>query len=291
MTEHVSRSGTLDPCYWLVGVIDLLGQQEAFLKTDYIPTDDENAKPFIAALQASLGAIRGMRNTLKSFREALTQENPNAHAGLTPEQRVHARRMNLRQVDLRPLSDAMMITSTLKPNDGHRVPMLGVYDVLLTCMQQMLMQLSIGYPIRGGLDVGTGLVAEGEFFGAALVKAYQLESKAEHPRLVVGDGLVKYLDVTTKPEGQAIEQQFTAALAVKCRTFVIRDEDGKWILDYAGPAVRAIFPPEPIGQTVAQSLDFARKSRERFQKDGNQKLFDRYSKLVRYLDSRAALWI
>ena len=102
MTDDVSRSPTLDPSYWLVAVIDLLGQQEAFLKTDFIPTNDEQAKPFIAAMQASLGVVRGMRKSLAIMRDAFSTDNEEAHAGLTPEQRAYARRLNQRQVQLRP---------------------------------------------------------------------------------------------------------------------------------------------------------------------------------------------
>ena len=214
----------------------------------------------------------------------------------------------------------MLLTCTLKPNDGHIIPMMGVYQVLVTCMTQMLMQLAIGYPIRGGLDVGTGLEVDGEFFGAALVKAYRLESKAEHPRLVVGDEffgaarvkpyrleskaehprlvvgdeLVRYLKTNARPEGPGIEQQMQALLAAKCLTFLIRDQDGKWILDYAGPGARSVLEQQPSGEIVAKARAFAQQSRTQFQKDSSKlglTLFQRYSKLVRYLDSRAALWL
>jgi hypothetical protein len=290
---EVGRSPPLDPSYWLVAVIDLLGQQEAFLKTDFIPTNDEEAKPFIAALQASLGVVRGMRKNLALFRDAYSKENEEAHAGLTTEQRAYARKLKQRQVQLRPMSDAMMLTCTLKPNEGHVIPMMGVYDVLVTCMNHMLMQLAIGYPIRGGLDVGTGLVVDGEFFGAALVKAYRLENKAEHPRLVVGDELVRYLTISAGLKGASIERQMEAKLGAKCLTFLIRDQDEKWILDYAGPGARSVLPSQPSGEIVARARAFAQASRTGFQKDSSKLgriLFERYSKLVRYLDSRAALW-
>ena len=188
----------------------------------------------------------------------------------------------------------MLLTCTLKPNDGHIIPMMGVYQVLVTCMTQMLMQLAIGYPIRGGLDVGTGLEVDGEFFGAARVKPYRLESKAEHPRLVVGDELVRYLKTNARPEGPGIEQQMQALLAAKCLTFLIRDQDGKWILDYAGPGARSVLEQQPSGEIVAKARAFAQQSRTQFQKDSSKlglTLFQRYSKLVRYLDSRAALWL
>ena len=97
-----------------------------------------------------------------------------------------------------------------------------------------------------------------------------------------------------KPEGPAIEQQFSASIAAKCLTFLARDEDGKWILDYAGEGARSVFPLQPSGEIVALARAFAQRSRAEFQKDATelgQKLFKRYSKVVRYLGSRAPLWL
>ena len=62
-----------------------------------------------------------------------------------------------------------------------------------------LVTLVWGHPARGGLDVGLGVeIAPGEVYGAALERAYQLESEvAQHPRLVIGKELVAYLDFLT----------------------------------------------------------------------------------------------
>jgi len=91
-------------------------------------------------------------------------------------------------------SDGVLLACPLMPERDHAVPVFGVYDILFTCAGLMLIQLASGNPIRGSVDVGTGVEAEGELFGAALVKAYQLESEvAKFPRLAVGDALVAYL--------------------------------------------------------------------------------------------------
>src|SRR5438045_4043107 len=59
----------------------------------------------------------------------------------------------------------------------------------------MLTSLAWGHPIRVGLDVGTGVEVErGQLYGPAVVKAYELESRAaEYPRVIVGDTLADYL--------------------------------------------------------------------------------------------------
>jgi len=55
--------------------------------------------------------------------------------------------------------------------------MRAVYDLLLACGSLMLVQLAAEKPIRGGIDVGTGMDLDRKLFSAAMVKAYELEIK------------------------------------------------------------------------------------------------------------------
>jgi hypothetical protein len=152
---EVVRNEIIEPCYWIVAVVDLLGQQEAWLKTDYLPSNEASREPYVTALQASLGVVRAMRQTLGSLRAAFTKDLPDddpTQRLLTAEQRAHAKRLKQRQVQEHKMSDGIVFTCSLKPGDGHVVPMFGVYEVLSTCMSQMLIQLGVGHPLRGGID-------------------------------------------------------------------------------------------------------------------------------------------
>jgi len=52
--------------------------------------------------------------------------------------------------------------------------------------------------LRGGIDVGLATeIGPGEIYGTALERAYVLKSKeAEYQRIVIGDELCRYLNVT-----------------------------------------------------------------------------------------------
>jgi class 3 adenylate cyclase len=184
----------------------------------------------------------------------------------------------------------------LKPEHDHAVPILAVYDILCTCAALMLVQLALGRPIRGGLDVGTGVEVDGELFGASLVKAYRLESKeAGYPRLLVGQDLVNYLQTSTHAPGSQLERQFERMLAASCLRLLAADTDARSILDYAGPQMRDILRGHLDSATERMFADaraFAHTSRSEYQRQGpdGQKLFQRYSQLVPYLDARAWLW-
>jgi hypothetical protein len=65
---------------------------------------------------------------------------------------------------------------------------------------------------------------------------------------------------------------------------IFADDDGNAAVDYAGEAVRELYPDfNPIIITAA---DFAEQQLRRFEKEGNEKLSVRYRLLVNYLRDR-----
>jgi hypothetical protein len=68
---------------------------------------------------------------------------------------------------------------------------------------------------------------------------------------------------------------------------IVRDEDKQWIVDFAGPMFRGIWNNRK--EAFGEAREFVHRARDGF-RTSNAKLFDRYSTLARYLDSRAYLW-
>ena len=298
---EVTTDSAVTHGYWLVAFVDLLGQQEAFLKTDYLPDgqDPVARAAFIAMVKSSVGVVRTLRKVLDCFRQGLATSAADPRSPLVdlpPEILTRANAMLERRVKETRWSDGVMLSCALQPDEGHAIPILGVYDILCTCAALMLVQLAIGHPIRGGLDVGTGMVVDDELFGAAIVKAYRLESqRAGHPRLVVGHGLLNYIRTSTQAPGAEPERQMERRMATGLSGLIMRDEDGEWIVDYAGPRAREFILGSLSASDIpvfARARTFASRSRTDFRERGadGAKLFERYSKVVRYLDARASLW-
>ena len=185
-----------------------------------------------------------------------------------------------------------MVACPLVAADDHS-PSRAVYDALAACSSLMLVQLAGRRPIRGGIDVGAGIEVDGEFFGAALVKAYELEShRAKYPRVVVGDTLVGYLQSAERTPGESLEERCARELTRGALSYIRRDSDGEWILDYAGSQPQKdVLSNVPGAIVLQQARRFAHEYRaglrERTDDDG-RKLFERYSQLVRYLDASGA---
>lgn len=94
-------TGSVTHGYWLVAFIDLLGQKEAFLKTDYLPDAGDAAKreAFIKQVQASVGVILGMRRILDGFQAGMRgADTDGIFDGFPPEQRELAERLRRTQV-------------------------------------------------------------------------------------------------------------------------------------------------------------------------------------------------
>jgi hypothetical protein len=73
-------------------------------------------------------------------------------------------------------------------------------------------------------------------------------------------------------------------MAQKCKNWLSHDADGVPILDYAGAAARNTFPES--GELVDKALAFAEAELDKFQREGNAKLSERYSLLRQYLTTR-----
>lgn len=276
--------------YWFVAYLDLLGIRRALLNTDYLPGDDPaKQEALLAAMSESVGAILRMRQWLANYFTGRDTADPDEQifAGLPEEKVARARRMQQTRVRRDRISDGIVVACPLESDDGH-FPIRGVYDAIGACACLMLVQLAAGKPVRGGLDVGTGIEIEEELFGAACVKAYELESKrAKFPRLVVGQGLVDYLRSSKEAPGQELEGQFERRMAEGQLGLLRKDFDGEWIVDYAGPFAHRLFGGT-LPALLAAARGFAHPERERFQQgadDESRKLFERYSHLVRYLDA------
>jgi hypothetical protein len=275
--------------YWCVAFIDLLGQREAFKRSDFIPdaANPEQTEAFKEAVRASVGTIRSMRALHARFKSGMTEAkgDDDPFVGL-PEDKVKlARRWQVTHVREFNISDGMMLACPLKPKDDD-VPLRGVYETFLTCAALMLAQLALGRPLRGGIDVGTGVEIDNELFGASLVKAYEIESeRAQYPRIVLGNDFMNCLRSAHQQSPTGLRAEFERGMAQHMLRGTKVDEDGENILDYAGPELRAELGGAPYTTTIlADARAFAQRAREEFRRTSNEKLFGRYSQLVRYLD-------
>ncbi|HZL20441.1 MAG TPA: hypothetical protein VFG23_22110 [Polyangia bacterium] len=189
-------------------------------------------------------------------------------------------------------SDGLVLYSSLARSPEHS-PVKALYELICACGSLMLTTLAWGHPVRGGIDVGTGLEIEGDqLYGPAVVKAYELESKphgAEYPRIVVGETLTDYLATNANKVGD-VWVNLDAQLARGIRELLTQDADGHTIVDYMGAGFKAKVSYQLSPDLVRQARDFAAAELERFKREGNKKLIERYQRLVDYFERKADVW-
>ncbi len=79
-------------------------------------------------------------------------------------------------------------------------------------------------------------------------------------------------------------------MAARLLGLIVRDTDGRWTVDYAGPLAREVLTGNESMGFFTAARAFAMGARDGFRRDGRTVLFERYSALVQYLDRCAPLW-
>jgi hypothetical protein len=146
-------------------------------------------------------------------------------------------------------------------------------------------------PIRGGIDIGWGTqLAQNEVYGSALVKAYTLETeKAKYPRIVVGESLWKYINYVENLKSKTEYGIRAKSTAKQCKSLVVKDHDGRYILDVIGKAVKS----SGVGispESVRTGYDYIVRFQLECKRKGDSKLASRYQLLKNYFETRLGLW-
>ena len=156
----------------------------------------------------------------------------------------------------------------------------------------MLTSLAWGHPMRGGIDIGTGIEVEpGQLHGPAVVKAYELESEiAGYPRVVVGSMFAEYLKTIVGTRGDT-RDTLDADCARTVREMLRQDGDGQVIVDYMGETFKKYVSSMIDREIIHQARQFAAGQLAHFTTRKNEKLQGRYERLVEYFDSRTHVWV
>jgi hypothetical protein len=139
-------------------------------------------------------------------------------------------------------------------------------------------------PLRGAIEIAWGVeLHPGELYGAAVARAYELESEvADYPRIVVGQQMLRFLDLQAQNPNPSPYDQFNKALATFCRNMLVQDADGHWILHYLGNVFVDRVSQVNHQELYDKALTFVVEQIKEHQASRNTKLAFRYVQLHRY---------
>ena len=286
----------IDAGYYAVAFIDLMGQQEQLRALKSIP-DPENAEEhaaFIEAVKKTYGAVREMRSSFNRFfgNYEASRRLPD---GLPKEKRQLYKQMGSNPIRYHQFSDFLTAFLALRVDQGKKLPISGIYAIIGATATVSLTSLAAGQPIRGGIDIGVGIeIKHNEIYGAALARAYALESRvAKYPRVVIGPELMGWLKHLSESDETDELSRASKDLAKHTMGLLALDDDGCPFVDFIGPTVQQEMEAsgsESGAEVVRRAYEFVLKSSKEFENSGETKIASKYSQLQRYMEPRLGLW-
>jgi hypothetical protein len=282
------KESLLEINYYIVAFIDILGQQDALKKFKGLPNDNSRKEKdeFLAIVKSTFGVINNFSLTFKSyFDEFMKMQNmPSLNY-----------KVQSNDIKFQRFSDCLVIFLSLS-KDEKSFPIVGIYGILAACAGIFPLWLSIGHPLRGGIEIGMGAeIYENEIYGLVVSEAYNLENKiAQYPRIVVGEKLKRYLFDHAKNETSESDfhTKLTRELAKICMGLLTQDDDGYAIVDYLGEGSKKVFYKEIENEHIVQkAYDFVIEQFDKWQQNKDSKLAFRYTLLRNYFEARLPLWI
>lgn len=281
----MDKKSDLEMNYYLVAFIDVLGQQDALQKISRLPdkNNKEEMLEFQTAIKSTVGNIYSFHDFFKRYFDSYIQKN---------ERSPFTNLLTSNDIKFQRFSDCFIIFLSLK-TEINKAPTQNVFGVIAACASVFLLWLSMGRPLRGAIEVGTGLeIYENEIYGYVLSEVYKLESKiAQYPRIVIGDNLVNYLSATKLSEENDIYSQFNRKMASCCLDMMTQDIDGFHIVDYLGKGFKKYVAKDLIDDIPPKAYDFLMTQAGKYQKEKNMNLAFRYNLLRDYFEARLPLWM
>lgn len=275
---------------YLISFIDLLGQRDALQGQGLLPIfkTEEDHKRFIGTLKDSIGSILSLQTRAEDMLREGQQDSSESpfRAALSPEQKVLWDEMLRARVTTQRWSDGLVSFVCLGDQD-IKCPLNGVFNIFGSAGSLCFMGLASRRPIRGAIDVAWGVeIRPGELYGAAVARAYELESIcAQYPRIVVSHRVVAFLQSHKDNQEQDVYSANNRGLAELCLGMLVQDVDGIWILHYLGEQFRQAITHRHHDELYSKARQFVEEQLQLHQRTANSKLAFRYSHLLLYFEA------
>lgn len=274
--------------HYLVAFIDILGQQDKLRNLKSLPDQDNPAETeeFYTIISDTYGSVKTMQETFKDFFHSFHKKQIDT-SSLTGAERKFFQQLDSNPIKFQNFSDCTTIYMSLQDND-KKMPTRGIYGVLGSIAVTFLKCLALGFPIRGGIDIGLGMeINKNEFYGPALSRAYALESKiAQYPRIVIGDELINYLRLNSSIKKL---DQISGARKIgadMCLNLFAQDSDGYPIIDYLGEQFHPKLDGDLYEKIITKAYESIIINSAELQKEKRTKEAFKYSLLKNYFEHR-----
>lgn len=293
MNNHINKANKSDLVFqhYLIVFLDILGQRSILREIKDLPTNDNEKGIFLDKIRKTIGKVDKLRNAFRDFFDASNSHVPNTD--LVPaelrEEFISAQKS---EAYFYGFSDSIIVAVPLMSNDENCTAINGVYSALVATCGIGFLGLAATITLRAGLDVGIGTqIEEQEIYGPALERAYYIESNfAEYPRFVVGKELINYLLSVENQQCKTRLGVVAKSMAKFCKEMIIRDTDGRFMLDFMGEKSKEAADNSIDAEVVRLAHDFVVSQYQKYVKEENEQLSSRYFRLLKYINARKKNW-
>jgi hypothetical protein len=275
---------------YCVSFIDLLGQRKALEGQGLLPpfTTEAEHTELNATLRKSVGAIIKLQSQAEEMLQPLLSPRLDSpfRAALPPEQHAIWDEMHFTRIKTQRWSDGLVSFLCLGDKDV-KCRMNGVFALFGLAGTLCFLGLATSNPIRGAIDIAWGVeLHPGELYGAAVARAYELESEvAQYPRIVVGAETVKLLQAHHANTEQDLYSQNDKELAGLCLDMLVQDVDGHWLVHYLGDEFQTAISHAHHAEIYSAAKKFVFEQLMEHNERKNTKLALRYSHLLHYFEA------
>jgi hypothetical protein len=183
------QQGHLQIRYYVVCLLDILGQSEKLKLWSDLPPDGTPPPQFVEAFRQTVGTVLYVRDKFKSIfatLEGCTISDEEWEKGTLAQQEAY-KRYKACKLEIQTFSDTLVFYAAMR-NDSGDISPLPLNRMLKACAMMMTIGLAEKkIALRGAITIGTGLeIGDKDFYGPALAEAHCLESKcADYPRVLV----------------------------------------------------------------------------------------------------------
>lgn len=279
---------------YCISFLDLLGQREALRGEGWLPDfhSDEDRKQFLRKLKNSIGSIMGVQQQAEIMMGEILDPRPDSPVrnSLHPDLHPIWDDMQKSRIKTQRWSDGLVSFTCLGDRE-IKCHMNGLFGIFGLAGSVCLIGLATHRPVRGGIDAAWAVeLHPGELYGAAVARAYELESEiASYPRIVVGSRVVELLEDHRANIEQDLFSQNDREIASLCLSMLLRDTDGSWILHYLGKEFQAAITQGKHRELYLKASDFIVQQLQEHQASGNTKLAFRYAHLLQYFNEHLPL--
>lgn len=280
---------------YMIACFDVLGQSSKLL--EMARRSPESREEALDGLQQTAGVVLGVRDIFENS-ISIAAEPSEFSASLPLDMREFLHAHTRPELIRWGFSDTYVVAYPVMHRNGQEASsaVVAVLQTMYTASMLWLATLSVGHPLRGGIEIGLAVDIEPgkEVYGSALLEAHRLESRlAEYPRIVVGKGCIDFLRAAAEDGRQLTDTSYKAAASsAKSCLRMLREDNGQYaMLDSLGDEHLAIVKNvEGTREFFHNAQEQVRAQLDRASINKDSKLISRYERLLTYFNENASKW-